>query len=434
MAVFSRKKQKVTDSISTSKSMFYSGPSSAGAFVNEQTAMQTAAVHACVRVIAEAVASLPLNVYRYEDRATRTVPDHPLFMLLKNAPNPEMTSFSFREALMTHLLLHGNAYAQIIRNGSGRVEALYPLLPDKMDVSRGSSGEIYYTYWRDRDENNSGGDGEVVTLRKDQVLHIPGLSFNGLVGLSPIALARNSIGIAAATEEYGAAFFKNGATPGGLLEVPTSIKDPTKIRETWDTVYKGANNASRIAVMSDGMKFHVVSVPPNEAQFLETRKFQLAEIARIFRVPLHMVGDLDKSSFSNIEQQSMEFVKYTLEPWVVRWEQALWQALLLPGEQQTHFIKFNLDGLLRGDYETRMNGYATGIQNGFLCPNDIRRLENHNEIPFDEGGDNFMVNGSMVKLSEVGLAYKVKMGAGGEAPVLDRAEIIKLVKGWMSDE
>jgi len=427
MAIFSRKKTKATDSLSTSKSMFYSGPSSAGAFVNEQTAMQTAAVHACVRVISEAVASLPLHVYRYEDRATRIVPNHPLFALLKNAPNPEMTSFSFREALMTHLLLHGNAYAQIIRDGRGRVEALYPLLPDKMDVSRGSSGEIYYTYWRDRDESG-GGDGEMITLRKDQVLHIPGLSFNGLVGLSPIALARNAIGMAAATEQYGAAFFKNGATPGGLLEVPTSIKDPNKIRDTWDTVYKGANNANRIAVMSDGMKFHVVSVPPNEAQFLETRKFQLAEITRIFRVPLHMVGDLDKSSFSNIEQQSMEFVKYTLEPWVVRWEQALWQALLLPGEQATHFIKFNLDGLLRGDYETRMKGYSTGIQNGFFCPNDIRRLENLNEIPEIDGGDNFMVNGSMVKLSEVGLAYKVKMGAGKS-----EEEIMNLVKGWMSD-
>lgn len=429
MAVFSRKKQKADNSISTSKSLFYSGSSSAGAFVNEQTAMQTAAVHACVRVIAEAVASLPLNVYRYEDRATRIVPDHPLFMLLKNAPNPEMTSFSFREALMTHLLLHGNAYAQIVRNGSGRVQALYPLLPDKMDVSRSSSGEIYYTYWRDRDESG-GGDGEMITLRKDQVLHIPGLSFNGLVGLSPIALARNSIGIAAATEEYGAAFFKNGATPGGLLEVPGPVTNPDKIRETWDSVYKGANNANRLAVMSDGMKFHVVSVPPNEAQFLETRKFQLAEIARIFRVPLHLVGDLDKSSFSNIEQQSMEFVKYTLEPWVVRWEQALWQALLLPGEQATHFIKFNLDGLLRGDYETRMNGYATGIQNGFLCPNDIRRLENHNEIPVEDGGDNFMVNGSMVKLSEVGLAYKVK---AGNAAITDE-ELLKKVRGWMAGE
>jgi HK97 family phage portal protein len=410
MPIFSRKKQKVNDALSTSKSMFYSGPSTAGTFVTEQSAMQAAAVHACVRVISEAVASLPLHVYRYEDRAVRMVPEHPLYALLHNAPNPEMTSFSFREALMTHLLLHGNAYAQIIRDGRGQVIALYPLLPDKMDVSRGSSGEIYYTYWRDRDENGSGDGGQIV-LRRDQVLHIPGLSFNGLVGLSPIALARNAVGMALATEEYGAAFFKNGATPGGLLEVPQTVKDPVKIRQTWDSVYKGANNANRIAVMEDGMKFHVVSVPPEQAQFLETRKFQLAEIARIFRVPLHMIGDLDKSSFSNIEQQSLEFVKYTLDPWVVRWEQALWQSLLLPGEQATHFIKFNLDGLLRGDYATRMNGYSTGIQNSFLCPNDIRRLENLNEIPNEEGGDEFMVNGSMVKLSEIGLAYKAKGGA-----------------------
>ena len=242
-------------------------------------------------------------------------------------------------------------------------------------------------------------------LSKEDVLHIPGLSYDGLVGYSPIALARNAVGMAIATEDYGASFFANGANPGGILEHPGTIKNPGGIRDSWEALYKGAKNSGKVAVLEDGLKFHQVSIPPEQAQFLETRKFQLNEIARIFRIPPHMIGDLEKSSFSNIEQQSLEFVKYTLDPWVVRWEQSMHQALILPSEKDAVFLKFNLDGLLRGDYETRMKGYAIGIQNGFMSPNDVRRLENFNEIPDEEGGNNYMVNGNMVKLADVGAAY-----------------------------
>ena len=356
--------------------------------------MQTTAVYACVRILSETLASLPLHVYRHTDRGKEKATDHRLYSLLHDEPNPEMTSFVFRETLMGHLLLWGNAYAQIVRDGRGDVLAMYPLLPDKMTVDRSSLGELYYEYQTDT--------GPVI-LRNYEVFHIPGLGFDGLVGYSPIAMAKNAIGMAIATEEYGAKFFANGANPGGVLEHPGVLKDPKRVRDSWNAVYQGSGNAHRIAVLEEGMKFHSIGIPPEQAQFIATRKFQLNEIARIFRIPPHMIGDLDKSSFSNIEQQSREFVKYTLDPWVSRWEQAIHKSLLKPDEKRQYFVKFNVDGLLRGDYESRMNGYAIGRQNGWLSANDIRELEDMNRIPEDQGGDLYLINGNMTKLEDAGI-------------------------------
>jgi len=369
------------------------GGTASGKVVNEQTAMTVTAVYGCVRILGEAIAGLPLHVYRYKpDGGKERIPMHPLFRLLHDAPNPEMTSFVFRETLMAHLLLHGNAYAQIIRNGHGQVLALYPLLPNRMQVSRDRrSGQIVYSYTKE--------DGPPVPLSREDVLHIPGLGFDGLIGYSPIAMAKNAVGMALACEEYGAAFFANGANPGGVLEHPGVIKDVQRVKDSWNAGYQGSGNAHKIALLEDGMKFHAIGIPPEAAQFLQTRKFQTAEIARIFRVPPHLIGDLEKATFSNIEHQSLEFVKYTLDPWVVRWEQALMQALLLPGEKQEYFIKFNLDGLLRGDYQSRTQGYATGRQNGWLSANDIRELEDMNRIPELEGGDAYLVNGNMIAIT-----------------------------------
>lgn len=241
---------------------------------------------------------------------------------------------------------------------------------------------------------------------------MPGLGFDGLVGYSPIAMAKNAIGLSLATEECGATFFANGANPGGVLEHPIVVKDPDRLRESWHAQFSGANS-HKVAVLEEGLKFHQMSIPPEDAQFLETRKFQIDEIARIFRVPPHMVGDLEKSSFSNIEQQSLEFVKYTLDPWVARWEQSLQQSLILPSEKSTIFIRFNLDGLLRGDYQSRMNGYAVGRQNGWMSANDIRELEDMNRIPPEEGGDLYLVNGNMTKLADAG-AFAGQTAQGGQ--------------------
>ncbi len=406
MSIFSglfKSRDHPKDATTGSSYHFFMGNSTSGKSVTERSAMQMTAVYSCVRILAEAIAGLPLQLYRYTDGGGKEKAiDHPLYLLLHDEPNPEMTSFIFRETLMTHLLLWGNAYAQIIRNGRGEVLSLYPLMPNRMTVDRDEHGRLYYAYQMQTDDGADLKQGTVI-LTPEDVLHIPGLGFDGLVGYSPIAMAKNAIGLAIATEEYGSKFFANGATPGAVLEHPGLIKDPEKVRESWNKAFRGSGNANKVAVLEEGMKYTPISIAPEQAQFLETRKFQIDEIARIFRVPPHMIGDLEKSSFNNIEQQSLEFVKYTLDPWVCRWEQAMNRSLLNASEKSGYFIKFNVDGLLRGDYQSRMNGYAVGRQNGWLSANDIRELENMDQIPDEEGGNLYLINGNMTKLQDAGI-------------------------------
>ena len=398
-----RKRDGPVNRTSGSAYSFFLGNSSSGKRVNERTAMQMTAVYSCVRILSEALASLPIHVYKYNEQGGKEKAlNHPLYFLLHDEPNPEMTSFVFRETLMTHLLLWGNAYAQIIRNGKGEIVALYPLMPDRMTVDRDEFGKLYYEYTVSSEDAHTL-KGTTVRLKPSDVLHVPGLGFDGLVGYSPIAMAKNAIGLAIAAEEYGSKFYANGAAPSGVLEHPGTLKDPGKVRDSWSETFGGSANSHKIAVLEEGMKYTPISINPNEAQFLETRKFQINEIARIFRVPPHMVGDLEKSSFSNIEQQSLEFVKYTLDPWVSRWEQSMIRSLFSKEEKTSYFIKFNVDGLLRGDYESRMNGYAIGRQNGWMSANDIRELENLDRIPEEKGGDLYLVNGNMTKLEDAGI-------------------------------
>ena len=414
--IFRGRDAPVTDRTAGSSFSFFMGSSTSGKRVNERSAMQMTAVYSCVRILSEAVASLPLQFYRYnENGGKEKAVDHPLYFLLHDEPNPEMTSFVFRETLMMHLLIYGNAFSQIIRNGKGEIVALYPLMPDRMTVDRDEGGHLYYEYTvYDADDVAGRGStgakaaGKNVRLLPYDVLHIPGLGFDGLVGYSPIAMAKNAIGMAIACEEYGAKFFANGAAPSGVLEHPGTLKDPSRVRESWQATFGGSSNAQKVAVLEEGMKYTPISISPEQAQFLETRKFQIDEIARIFRVPPHMIGDLEKSSFNNIEQQSLEFVKYTLDPWVSRWEQAMVRALLTPEEKKRYFFKFNVDGLLRGDYQSRMQGYATARQNGWMSANDIRELENLDKIPAEDGGDLYLVNGNMIPIVMAGQG-----GSGG---------------------
>ena len=404
-----RSRDKPKDRTAGSSYGFFLGSSTSGKYVTERSAMQMTAVYSCVRILSEAIAGLPLQFFKYtEDGGKEKAVEHPLYFLLHDEPNPEMTSFVFRETLMTHLLLWGNGFAQIIRNGKGEVVALYPLMPDRMKVDRDSSGRLYYEYTvYDSDDvagrKGTSRSGRLVRLQPWDVLHIPGLGFDGLVGYSPIAMAKNAIGMAIACEEYGAKFFANGATPSGVLEYPNVLKDPARVRDSWQATFGGSGNANKVAVLEEGMKYTPISISPEQAQFLETRKFQIDEIARIFRIPPHMVGDLEKSSFNNIENMSREFVTYTLDPWVCRWEQAMVRALLTPDEKKKYFFKFNVDGLLRGDYQSRMNGYATARQNGWMSANDIRELENLDRIPAEQGGDLYLINGNMTKLEDAGI-------------------------------
>ena len=426
LSSFVRSRDAPQNRTSGSAYSFFMGGSTSGKRVNERSSMQMTAVYSCVRILSEAVAGLPLHLYRYtEEGSKEKATSHPLYFLLHDEPNPEMTSFVFRETLMTHLLLWGNAYAQIIRNGKGEVIALYPLMPDRMAVDRDDKGRLYYEYTVNTEDAPTM-KGSLVRLSPTDVLHIPGLGFDGLVGYSPIAMAKNAIGMAIACEEYGAKFFANGAQPSGVLEHPGTIKDPSRVRESWTQTFGGSHNANKVAVLEEGMKYTPISISPEQAQFLETRKFQINEIARIFRVPPHMVGDLEKSSFSNIEQQSLEFVKYTLDPWVSRWEQAMVRSLLTPDEKTGYFIKFNVDGLLRGDYQSRMNGYAIGRQNGWMSANDIRELENLDRIPAELGGDLYLINGNMTKLADAGIFAGKASTENGEEESDENEEVLEL--------
>lgn len=396
-----RARDKPTDSTSGAMEFFF-GTSAAGKAANPRTAMQLSAVYACVRVLAETVAGLPLHVYRRDGSGAVRAPEHPLYRILHDQPNPEMTSFIWRETTMTHMQLWGNAYSQIIRDGLRNVIGLYPLLPERMQVDRAENGDIVYTYMKK--------DGSYAYLRRDEVLHIPALGFDGLIGHSPIAMQRNAIGLAIAAEEYGSKFFENGATPSGLLTHPGPLKNPERIRAAWQKAYGGSSSAGKTAVLEEDMKYQRLSMPNNEAQFLETRKFQVDEICRIFRVPPHLVGDLEHATFSNIEHQSIDFAMYSISPWLKRMEQQFDSCLLTPNDRAEYFTSFNLDGLMRGDYKSRMEGYAVARQNGWMNANDIRALENMNPIPAAEGGDAYLVNGNMIPI----MAAMAKTGSSGE--------------------
>ena len=378
------------NNVSAALAIFF-GSSAAGKPVNPRTAVQMTAVYACVRVIAETVASLPLHVFQYTEKGSEKALDHPLYRILHDEPNAEMTSFILRETMLSHLLLWGNAYCQILRNGRGQILGLYPLLPDKLLVDRDKHGVLTYEY--------TTREGGVVRLRPEDVLHIPGLGFDGIMGYSPIALQKNAIGLGIAAEEYGSRFFSNGATPSGVLTHPNTVKNPSALRESWHAAYGGSANSGKVAILEEGLKFERISMPNNEAQFLESRKFQVAEICRIYRVPPHLVGDLEHATFSNIENQSISFAVHTIRPWLVRIEQAMNKALFLEKEKGCYYVRFNIDGLMRGSYKERMDGYAIGRQNGWLSANDIRELENMNPLSDEDGGNEYMVNGNMIPIT-----------------------------------
>lgn len=403
---FFRSRDKPQNAISAAPTFFF-GSSNSGKTVNPKNAVQMSTVYACVRVIAETIASLPLAVYEDTDTGSQKATDHPLYRILHDEPNPEMTSFVMREVMLSHLLLWGNSYCQIIRTGKNHVASLYPLLPERMEVDRNNqTGALVYTYTTT--------EGNAVKLKPTDVLHIPGLGFDGIMGYSPIALEKNAIGLGIAAEEYGSTFFKNGARPSGVLTHPNTVKDPKRLRENWNATYGGSSNGGKVAILEENMSFTPISLPNNEAQFLETRRFQVEEICRIYRVPPHLVGNLDRATFSNIENQSIDFAVHTIRPWLVRIEQAMNRALFVDSEKGRFYVQFNLDGLMRGDYKSRMEGYAIARQNGWISANDIRALENLNPIPDEEGGSTYLVNGNMVPINLYGISQVIAAATAAE--------------------
>lgn len=346
--------------------------SASGISVTPDSAMRLSAVAACVRLISESIASLPLHVYRRGDTRER-VSDSAIGRLLHDEPNSLMSSFTFRETLAANTLLNGNGYAPIIRSRGGDPLELLPVPTNRVAVRRSDSQLVYDVHlWNDR----------MITVGQADMIHIPGLSFDGLIGMSPVRYAAQSIGLGMAAEQYGAAFFGNGSTPSGVISVKEQRLGADQIkamRDSWYAAYGGVSNAQKTAVLFGGATFDRISIPPDEAQFIETRKFQISDIARWFRVPPHMIGDLERATFSNIEHQQLEFVMHTLRPWLVRMEQEFNRKLFptstdgRPGEL---YAEFSVDGLLRGDVKSRSDYYIRGRQWGWLSVNDIRRLEN----------------------------------------------------------
>ena len=306
-----------------------------GKSVNVTTAMQLVAVYACIRLISEAVATLPLHLYRRLEQGKERAPEHSLYPVLHDIPNPEMTSVELRETVQAHMLLWGVGYCEVVRNGAGQVKQLWPIIPTRVRPFRNTRNELVYRVTLP--------DNHFQTLRADRILRM-----SALLGLSPIGQAREALGLTMAAEEYGARFFANDSRPGGLLEHPgqLSTEASARLRNSWEESQKGLTNAHRIAILEEGLKWVQVGIAPEDAQFLETRKYQLDEIARLYHVPPHMIGDLDRATWANIEHLSIDFVVNTLRPWLVRWEQAIHKTLLVESMTDAFYLNW---------FSTRLN-------------------------------------------------------------------------------
>jgi|688.fasta_scaffold07358_12 HK97 family phage portal protein len=350
--------------------------------VTPSSAMQIAAVFSCVRVLAESLASLPFIFYERQGRSKQRAVGHPLYRLLHDLPNPEHTSVEMRMMLMGHLATWGNAYAQIVYNRRAQVMELWPLRPDRMTVER-LLPDLSLRYRYSSVEYGS------VDFEWYEILHLRGLGFDGLLGYSPIRLMERTLGVSNNLEAYGSKFFENGAKPGILLRHPGKLSKPAfdRLMDSWEARHQGIANAHRVAILEEGMDVATVGIPPQDAQFLENNKFQRSQIASIFRVPPHMIGDLERATFSNIEQQSIEFVTFTLAPWLAIWEQGIYRDLLSPAERERYFAEFLVDGLLRGDTGSRYQAYQSAITTGWMTPNEAREKENLNPL---DGGDELM--------------------------------------------
>jgi len=359
--------------------------SAAGVRVNEQSAMRSSAVWGCIRVLSSGVAGLPLMIYRRTDKGREVARDHHLYRLLHDQPNSNMTSYTWRQVQQAHVTITGNAYAYIHRTGNSRKPSeIRPILPEKVRPERKAGQLVYQVQVDDK--------GRYEEIDAWRMIHVPGMGFDGIVGYSPIRVAADNIGLALAAQEFGAKFFGSGANLSGVVEHPAKLSDDAlaHLKKSFDQNYSGLSNAHKTLILEEGMKWNRTQVPPEEAQFLETRKFQTEDIARLYGVPLHMLGSTEKSTSwgSGLEQQNLGYLQHTLRPWLVAWEQELNRKLLLPSERDEYTIEFNLDGLLRGDTGSRYEAYAIGRQWGWLSINDIRDLENMNRI---DGGDTYLV-------------------------------------------
>jgi HK97 family phage portal protein len=360
---------------------YYGAESSSGAIVNSETAMRISTVNACVRIIAQTVASIPLHIYKRLDAGGRERwPAHPLYNLLNAKPNVWQTSMEWREQMMAHLLLRGNYYAAKLSHGDSIIDDLIPLDPDRVTVRQLRDYSLEYDVLKS--------DGGHIILSQADVLHIRGLSTNGITGRAVLDDARDLFGSALSVSEYGSRLFKNDATPGVILEAPNKLSDAAyeRLKEGWDSQHAGARNAGRTAILEEGMKANHLSMTANDAQFLQTNQVKRSEIAGWFGVPLILLSfNENTQTFASAEQFMLSFVQHTIRPWCVRLEQAFSNQLFIAPDY--YYPEFILEGLLRGDLKSRYDAYAQGITWGWLSPNEVRERENMNAR---EGGDVFL--------------------------------------------
>lgn len=376
-------------------SRFFRGqPSATGMFIDAETAERNAAVFSAVRLLAETIGTLPLHLFkRLEDDGKERYRAHRVYHLLHDAPNPWQSPFEFKEMMTAHAVLRGHSFAQIVTRMDGEIEMLVPLHPGRISViERERDEETVYRYQPKR--------GEPREFRRDQLFKILAHSTDGWLGRSPVDIARDAIGLAVATEEFGARFFASGTAQKGVLTHPQKLSPDAKknLKQSWQEMNAGLRGSHGVAVLDEGLTWTQIGMRLDDAQYLETRKFQVTEIARLFRVPPHMIADLERSTFSNIEHQGQEFVTYSLSPWLVRWEQAIWRDLLTEPEQDAGiFAEYHINSLLRGDTAARFNAYNVAINSGWMTRNEARVSENRNPLP---GLDDPLQPLNMVKAGE----------------------------------
>lgn len=384
--------------------------SKVGININKKNALQVTAVFACVRLLSENLASLPLVLYRKNETGKAKAIDRPDYSVYHDVWNPECDSFQGWQVFYANMLVYGRGYAEVVRNNAGQIVQMWNITTPYVTVKRNSvTNELEYDVTAPNHEK--------FTLRKDQIFRVDWFSLDGLNVFKPLELAQNAIGLGIASEEFASNYFKNGANVGGIVEYPDGLEDTQleQYRKDMREAYSGLSNTARLLFLEQGSKFQKVSNTPEESQMLETRKHQVREIARFYNVPPHMIGDLEQATFSNIEQQSLNFVIYTLRPYFVRTEKAISAQNLMPEERKTVYPKYIADALLRGDYKSRMDGYAVARQNGWMSANDIRDLEDQDKIPIDQGGDEYLANGNLRSLRVLMNAPATSVKDGGES-------------------
>jgi len=382
-----------------------------GVYVDENAALSSSAIWAGIRLISESLSTVPLHVFRMSDGQREVMREHPVDQLIYASPNPEMTAQEWRSQMMAALILSGNGYSEIVRDRGGRIRQIWPLSWYRVELERAPDESLYYEIQTvGLDDVND----RVVAARlpADRVLHLRAFNSRGLLGDSMVERLKQTIGITLATEKFGATFYGQGTQLSGVLTHPGSLSEGAqkRLRDSWNDRYSGLSGSHRIAILEEGLKWDPISVPPEASQFLETRQFQVQEASRALNLPPHMLRDLWRATFSNVEQQAIDFVVNSLRPWAVILEQRMQLSLLTEAERRAgYYIKHNLEGLLRGDIKTRYESYAIGRNWGWLSANDVRELEDLNPIDM---GDVYLQPLNMI---EAGEAPEIGVGSGRRA-------------------